>query len=53
MVMKVFKWIVKVTIGGLFIALLLAVSGYFYWSKPLQNYPVIDIQDTSAFTGVG
>lgn len=50
--MKVFKWIVKVTIGGLFIALLLAVSGYFYWSKPLQNYPVIDIQIQAPLQGL-
>ncbi|QUM78654.1 hypothetical protein HWV00_15000 [Moritella sp. 24] len=29
---------------GLLISSTVAVSGYFYWSRPLQNYPVLDIK---------
>jgi len=42
--MTVLKWIVKIGMWGLLISSTVAVSGYFYWSRPLQNYPVLDIK---------
>mgnify|MGYP001359820655 CR=1 FL=1 len=42
--MTVFKWVVRIAIWGLLIAGVVAVIGHFYWSRPLQNYPVLDIQ---------
>lgn len=42
--MTALRWILKIAMWGLLIAGVVAVTGHFYWSRPLQNYPVLDIQ---------
>ncbi|KXO14294.1 hypothetical protein AKG98_371 [Moritella sp. JT01] len=42
--MTVLRWTLKIVVWGLLIAGIVAVIGHFYWSKPLQNYPVLEIQ---------
>lgn len=39
-----FRWVLKKVMWGLLIAGIFAVFGHFYWSKPLDNYPVLDIK---------
>jgi hypothetical protein len=39
-----FRWVLKKVMWGLLIAGIFAVIGHFYWSRPLDNYPVLDIK---------
>ncbi|WP_017220891.1 hypothetical protein [Moritella dasanensis] len=39
-----FKKIIKRLFRFLIILIVAGISGHFYWSRPLQNYPVLDIQ---------
>jgi len=41
--MTVLRWTLKIVVWGLLIAGVVAVIGHFYWSRPLQNYPVLEI----------
>jgi hypothetical protein len=42
--MATFKWAINKIMWGLLITGAFAVIGHFYWSRPLENYPVLDIQ---------
>ncbi|MCJ8348519.1 hypothetical protein [Moritella sp.] len=42
--MTKFKGILKKVMWGLLMTGVVAVISHFYWSRPLQNYPVLDIQ---------
>ena len=42
--MTVLKLLMKVVGTGILIAGVSAVIGHFYWSRPLPNYPLLDIQ---------
>ncbi|QFI36746.1 hypothetical protein FR932_02310 [Moritella marina ATCC 15381] len=42
--MAEFRGVVKKVIWGLLITGMIAVIGHLYWSRPLDNYPVLDIE---------
>lgn len=42
--MTAFRWLVKKIRWGLLMAGVIAIIGHFYWSKPLVNYPLLEIQ---------
>ena len=42
--MTKFRGILKKVMWGLLMIGVVAVISHFYWSRPLQNYPVLDIQ---------
>ncbi|GIC77966.1 hypothetical protein [Moritella sp. F3] len=39
-----FRWVLKKVMWGLLVVGIFAVFGHFYWSRPLNNYPVLDIK---------
>jgi len=46
--MTVLKRLISVAMSGTLLAGVIAVIGHVYWSRPLQNYPLLDIQIQSS-----